>query len=144
MLGEGLDPSLAKRENRQVAEANAANTFEAVAREWHERSRERMDPTLCPRHPASAGTADIFPSVGKQPVADISPLVMLKALRKIENRGAGEMARRAAQYCGPDIPVCRRDGPGRAQPHHGSSKVRSNRLSIGISRRWSPKTCRSF
>jgi len=35
---------------------------------------------------------------GWRPVADISPLAVLGALRTIENRGAGEMARRAGPY----------------------------------------------
>jgi integrase len=99
MLEEGIDPSSAKRDNRQLAEANAANTFEAVAREWHGRNRERWTP-LYAQDILHRLEADIFPAIGKRPVADISPLVVLGALRKIENRGAGEMARRAGQYCG--------------------------------------------
>lgn len=99
MLDEGVDPSLAKRENRQLAEANAANTFEAVAREWHERNRDRWTP-LYAEDILHRLEADIFPALGKRPIADITPLAVLNALRKIENRGAGEMARRAAQYCG--------------------------------------------
>ncbi len=99
MLEDGIDPSSAKRDNRQLAKTNAANTFEGVAREWHGRNRERWTP-LYSQDILHRLEADIFPAIGKRPVADISPLVVLGALRKIENRGAGEMARRAAQYCG--------------------------------------------
>jgi integrase len=99
MLGDGIDPSSAKRENRQLEEANAANTFEAVAREWHDRNREKWT-RVYGQDILHRLESDIFPVIGKRPVADISPLAVLNALRKIENRGAGEMARRAGQYCG--------------------------------------------
>jgi integrase len=99
MLEDGIDPSSTKRDNRQLAEVNAANTFEAVAREWHERYREKWTP-LYARDILHRLETDIFPVIGKRPVADITPLIVLNALKKIENRGAGEMARRAVQYCG--------------------------------------------
>ena len=35
LLAEGLDPSAAKAEERQIQSAAAANTFEAVARDFH-------------------------------------------------------------------------------------------------------------
>ncbi|GAA0555172.1 integrase [Rhizomicrobium palustre] len=99
MLAEGIDPSSAKQDRRQLAEINAANTFEAVAREWHERNREKWTPAYAVEilHRLEM---DIFPVIGQRPVSDISPLVVLNTLKKIENRGAGEMARRAGQYCG--------------------------------------------
>lgn len=99
LLGDGIDPSSAKKQNRMLAETNAANTFEVVAREWHERNRTRWTP-LYAQDILHRLETDIFPTLGKLPVADISPLVVLNALRKIENRGAVEMARRAGQYCG--------------------------------------------
>lgn len=99
MLADGIDPSVAKQEKHQLAEVNAANTFEAVAREWHERNQEKWTP-LYSQDILHRLETDIFPVIGKRPVADISPLVVLNALKKIENRGAGEMARRAGQYCG--------------------------------------------
>jgi hypothetical protein len=71
MLEGGIDPSSAKRENRQLAEANAACTFEGVAREWHERNREKWTPIYCQDILHRLET-DIFPVIGKRPVADIT------------------------------------------------------------------------
>jgi integrase len=99
MLADGIDPSVAKRDNRELSDLNAANTFEAVAREWHERNRERWTP-LYAQDILHRLEMDIFPVLGKRPVANISPLMVLDALRRIEDRGAGEMTRRAEQYCG--------------------------------------------
>lgn len=42
---------------------------------------------------------DIFPYVGKCPVAEILPLEMLEVLRLIEKRGAKEKMRKVRQYC---------------------------------------------
>ena len=43
---------------------------------------------------------DIFPEIGCQPIKDIPPPQVLDAMRKIEKRGAHEMARRALQTTG--------------------------------------------
>lgn len=99
LLAAGIDPSVAKSERKYLTAMNAANTFEAVAREWHEHNLEKwtMGYAADILHRLEM---DIFPEIGKRPIADISPLLMLDTLRKIEKRGAHEMARRAMQYCG--------------------------------------------
>ncbi len=43
---------------------------------------------------------DVFPLIGKQPIATIKAPVVLDMLRQIEKRGALEMARRQGQVCG--------------------------------------------
>jgi integrase len=78
---------------------NAANTFEGLAREWHERNIERWTP-LYAQDILHRLEMDIFPQIGKRPIAGISPVHVLDALRKIEKRGAHEMSHRAMQYCG--------------------------------------------
>ncbi|MBU6297977.1 MAG: integrase arm-type DNA-binding domain-containing protein [Alphaproteobacteria bacterium] len=99
LLADGIDPSSAKRETKQRAILNATNTFEAVAREWHEHNLERWTPAYA-KEILHRLEMDIFPVIGRRPVADITPLILLDALRKIERRGAHEMAHRATQYCG--------------------------------------------
>jgi integrase len=42
---------------------------------------------------------DVFPELGNRPVADIAAPDVLALVRKVEKRGAHEMARRAVQYC---------------------------------------------
>ena len=44
--------------------------------------------------------ADIFPQIGRRPIADIDAPELLETLRKIEKRGALETARRLRQTCG--------------------------------------------
>ena len=37
LLANGVDPSFAKKEQKRQSTLNAENTFEAIAREWHEK-----------------------------------------------------------------------------------------------------------
>ena len=43
---------------------------------------------------------DLFPPLGRRPIADISPPELLKALRRVESRGAVDTAHRAHQTSG--------------------------------------------
>ncbi len=99
MLASGIDPSAAKTERKYLTAQNTANTFEAVAREWHEHNLEKWTPNYA-ADILHRLEMDIFGVIGKRPIADISPLLMLETLKKIEKRGAHEMSRRAMQYCG--------------------------------------------
>lgn len=98
-LANGIDPSLAKKEQRRQLALNAVNTFEAVAREWHENQLARWTP----KHSTNVLhflETDIFPFVGDRPIADIEAPELLEALRKIEKRGAVYVAGRVKQICG--------------------------------------------
>lgn len=98
-INAGIDPSQAKRiEKKNKATANA-NTFESVARAWHvnksESWQERTATNILHRL-----EKDVFPLIGKHPIADIKAAVMLDVLRQIEKRGAVDMAKRQGQVCG--------------------------------------------
>lgn len=97
-LANNIDPSAAKQERKQKAALTAATTFELVAREWHEHNREKWTPAYG-KDILHRLEMDIFPQIGKWPIADIRPVKMLEALRQIEKRGALEMAKRSKQYC---------------------------------------------
>lgn len=43
---------------------------------------------------------DVFPFIGQRPVADIKPLELLNVLKKMEDRGATEKAKKVRQRCG--------------------------------------------
>lgn len=99
LLANDIDPATAKKDRRREAIQNAANTFEAVGREWHTKQLERWNPktgTKVLRYLEN----DIFPYIGSRPIADIDPPELLEALRKIEGRGAYYNAGRIRQLCG--------------------------------------------
>ena len=99
LLAAGTDPLVAKQDLKQSIVQSAANSFEIVARDWHERNTERWTPQYA-QDILHRLEMDIFPPLGKRPISEISPVQVLEALRKIEKRGAHEMAHRAIQYCG--------------------------------------------
>ena len=93
----GTDPAEARKAER-LAQAGA-ESFEAIAREWHAK--------FSPGWVASHGDRilrrlekDLFPWLGKRPIAEVKAPELLAVLRRIESRGAQETAHRAMQNCG--------------------------------------------
>lgn len=99
MKAAGSDPAQAKRIDKINKATANANTFEAVAREWHANKldtwQERTAANILHRL-----EQDVFPLLGKHPIADIKAPVILDVLRQIEKRGALDMAKRQGQVCG--------------------------------------------
>lgn len=86
---QGVDPGAAKRAGK--ARVRYGETFEAIARSWHDSKR----PALSPRYAGQVLTrleANVFPQFGRMPLRDVTAPIVLEALRKIEARGAATMA----------------------------------------------------
>jgi integrase len=99
LLVDGIDPGEHRKATRAMQAERAANSFEAVAREWY----MKMAPTWNAAHGSRIIRRlerDIFPWLGARPVADVSAPELLRAIRRIEQRGALETAHRALQNCG--------------------------------------------
>lgn len=98
-LDQGRDPSMVRQQERRRVAAAAENTFETVGREWYAGRKVQW----AARYGAlvlSRLEADIFPVVGHMPVSAVDGPTLLDALRKIEKRGALEMAHRVRNHCG--------------------------------------------
>lgn len=96
---QNIDPNKAKRQEVLNAKLESKNTFEAVALEWHAHNKE----TWSPNHANTVMRRmeqDIFPEIGNAPIKEIDARILLELLRKVEKRGAHEIARRALQMCG--------------------------------------------
>ena len=99
LLAEGRDPSAEKQERKLAARIALGTTFEAVARTWYEHWKG-------PKSPRHAGYVlrrlelDVFPDLGRRPVAEITAPQLLAMAKKIEGRGALDIAKRALQTCG--------------------------------------------
>ena len=112
LVSEGVDPSEVRKEakaaqTRQREESQRADaglplrdSFEAVARQWLSTVHVRK---------VSAGHAertlirleqDVFPWLGREPIADVKAPDLLACLRRVEARGAIETAHRIKQSCG--------------------------------------------
>jgi hypothetical protein len=98
-LAQGIDPGEVRKREKQALRQSIENSFEAIAREWHERKKA----SLTTRYAGQVLTrleADVFPQIGKRPIDKIEPPELLSMLRKIEARGALEMAKRVKEHCG--------------------------------------------
>lgn len=99
LLAQEIDPGAAKREDRQIKEAAAANTFEAVARQWLKAtSANRAEVTQ--QKNESWLESDVFPLIGSMPITSIGPRDVLAVVRKVEARKAFDTAKRINQICG--------------------------------------------
>jgi hypothetical protein len=49
-LAANIDPSIVKRERKRAAKVATSNTFEAIAREWHENWKDARSPTTLNRY----------------------------------------------------------------------------------------------
>lgn len=99
LVAAGVDPAIAKKDQKRRAILNNANTFEAVAREWHANRSERWQP----KHAKTTMRrleANLFPYLGSRPIADIDAPEVLEVLRRVEKRGAFHSAGNLKQFCG--------------------------------------------
>ena len=100
LLAQGVDPNVHRRATRVASAHAAADTLEAVAREWRKSVH-------CHRVVASHADRNLrrlerhaFPMLGRRPIREISPGELLEALRRVEETGRVETAHRVRTLCG--------------------------------------------
>lgn len=93
LLATGVDPSEEKKRRKAEAAAPVLDSFEQIARAWHsDRSL-----TLAPKYAEEVLARledNAFRTLGKMPIRSITAPMVLDVIRKIESRGAREMAHR--------------------------------------------------
>jgi integrase len=98
-LAAGLDPAMQRDMSRHAQIVAAQNTFETVAREWHEMQRGTWSVDHAHRV-MDRLEKDVFPHLGRRPISEISAPELLAVIRRIESRGALETSRKTHQTCG--------------------------------------------
>jgi integrase len=93
-LATGTDPSLQRKAKQQAS----ADSFEAVAREWHANQRHTWTPEHAERV-LRRFQNDIFPWIGSRPMGELAAPEVLSVLRRIESRCVLDTAHRALQNC---------------------------------------------
>ena len=99
LLADGIDPGIAKREEKQAKAAAAGNTFEAVAEQWLKATAAKRA-AITQDKVSTWLRKDVFPYIGKMPITTIGPRDVLAVVRKMEARGVIDSAKRVAQICG--------------------------------------------
>jgi uncharacterized protein YecT (DUF1311 family) len=106
-LADGLDPGTVKRQEKLAQASAAANTFEAVGRQWLEKTKAKRR-EITQEKVKTWLEKDVFPFIGKLPISEISPRdVLERVVRKIEARGAIDTAHKGvlSVSIAPDILV---------------------------------------
>jgi integrase len=99
LLLAGTDPGEVRRDaKRQIMRAQET-AFEPVARQWWGGWKATKTERYA-AHVMSRLEADVFPEIGHKPVAALAASHFVQVAKKIEARGAAELARRSLQACG--------------------------------------------
>ncbi len=96
-LIEGIDPGQVKLEEKRQRLFDAQNTFKAVAENWQDHNGLKWSENHA-RTVRRRLEQDVYPVLGRKPIADIKPPDIIFMVKRIEDREAYEMARRALQY----------------------------------------------
>jgi len=96
MLSQGINPNQHKKSQRQQTIQDNKLTFEAIGREWYSKQEwaEKHAKNILSRL-----EKDVFSTIGWKPVSEINIPDMMRVLKKIEERGALDVAKRINQYC---------------------------------------------
>jgi integrase len=124
----GTDPIQARKIEKLKATTPAANTFKATALEWYALKLESWSSHYAIREKRNL-EKDLFPFLEDRNIADIEPIELLAVIRKVEERGALDVAHRVQTTAGQvwryavatarasrDISA---DIRGALKPHHG-------------------------
>lgn len=98
-LADSIDPGVVKQAQKVALATSAENTFEAVAREFHGVKKSGWSDTYAEKW-LRLMTKDLFPSVGRMLLPDITAPMLLAQLRRVEKRGAKESAHTLRQTAG--------------------------------------------
>lgn len=96
VLKTGRDPGMVKKIDKLVGQTRTQETFEVIAREWHELQKAQWVEV----HANDVLTSlenDVFPAIGHLPIREIDEPLVLATVRIVEKRGAKETARRLRQ-----------------------------------------------
>jgi integrase len=97
-LAHGIDPGAVRKAQKQ-ANIQETETFEIIAREWHERFISNWTIEYASKI-MSRLEGDVFPYIGAKPINEIKAPELLTVLRRVEARGTFELAHRIRTICG--------------------------------------------
>lgn len=99
MVSEGIDPGIAKIEQKAMQGISDSNTFEEIAREWLELKESEVTKNTY-NDIKNRLELNLFPIIGKLPIKSVTAPILINALKKVEKRGALYMVKRLRQSCG--------------------------------------------
>lgn len=98
LLATGVDPMAARKSDKIARRLAVEDTFAAVAQKWWESWKAARSDS----HTVYVWRrldADVFPAIGKRPIAEIEAPELVAMMKAIEKRGALDIAKRSLQTC---------------------------------------------
>jgi hypothetical protein len=83
----GTDPVLARKLEKIKATVESGNTFKDIALDWLALKEEGWSESHAIRTKRNL-EKDLFPCIGSRPMIEITPMEVLKAVQKVEDRGS--------------------------------------------------------
>jgi integrase len=99
LLAGGIDPSEHRKAAKATRAGAAANTFEAIGREWYAKVAPSLADTTKEKIIRRL-EVDAFPVIGGQPIASLAAVDLIRVIERIEQRGSVDIARRVHNYMG--------------------------------------------
>lgn len=99
LVANGVDPSEARKEERNKVSGQSENTFKKITLEWFNGRKDRWSEGYRDDM-MEAFENDVFPYIGDRPIAEIKPLELLEVLSIMEKRGVTEKLKKVRQRCG--------------------------------------------
>jgi len=96
LLTRNIDPSDHKQKLSQTLAVNQIDSFEKITREWIAHNVDGWSEKHTQRT-VSYLERDVFPWIGNMGIKEVDTQSIIKAMQRIENRGAGDAARRVKQ-----------------------------------------------
>lgn len=96
-VADGIDPSLERKRRKAAAQISAANSFEGIAAEYLAKMQKegRAEATLTKAN----WLLDLLrPAIGRMPISEVDPQMLLAALRKLESKGNYETAKKVRSF----------------------------------------------
>ncbi|CAM3719048.1 tyrosine-type recombinase/integrase [Roseateles saccharophilus] len=99
LLAAGTDPMDQRREVKVAQRIGLEDSFEAVARKWWE-SWKMARSSRHAEYVQRRLESDVFPIIGHRPIAELGAAELVAMMKRIEARGALDIAKRSMQTCG--------------------------------------------
>lgn len=99
LLAHDVDPGAVKKAKKSAQGEMDSNTFEVIAREWHEKFAHTWVASHA-QHKLERLEKTVFPLIGNRQITELKATDVLSVLRLLESRGILDTAHRVRSDCG--------------------------------------------
>ena len=131
LIAQGVNPNQAKKQAKEIIDN--VNCFEVWVRKWLLDRQSTIKPDTFKRD-SSLLEKDLIPFIGQIPIDKIKSPEILAAARKVEDRGAGKMARRMIRLAGCVFRQAMREGVATYDPTDGLTEALKPRKVVNMVR----------